>query len=143
VYDKIETITCEECDYKQILCFTWKIEKQWCISRASTTTGNQFIQFNTGYYWFISVNDINESLHIVKYMNNANEKSHYNIGSQFAPSQKDRFLRGPAKTVLESNETFRWIDLNTNNIQAIQRLDDAINDLKRQLEEANDEKRDK
>ncbi|CAG8608501.1 8047_t:CDS:2 [Dentiscutata erythropus] len=28
IYDKIETITCKECDYEQILCFTWKIEKQ-------------------------------------------------------------------------------------------------------------------
>ncbi|CAG8786230.1 886_t:CDS:2, partial [Dentiscutata erythropus] len=107
VYDKIETITCEECDYEQILCFTLKIEKQY-------------------------INDINESLRIVKYMNNADEKSYYNIGSQFAPSQRDGFLRELAGTVLESNETFRWIDLNTNNAQAIQRL-----------EEANDEKYDK
>ncbi|CAG8821932.1 28364_t:CDS:2, partial [Dentiscutata erythropus] len=74
VYNKIETIT------------------------SSTTTRNQVIQFNTGYYWFINVNDINESLRIVKYINDADEKSRYNIGSQFAPSQRDGFLRGPAGT---------------------------------------------
>ncbi|CAG8483021.1 9517_t:CDS:2 [Racocetra fulgida] len=143
VYDKIEEIECSKCDYKKILCFTWKIEKQWCLIRTSNIQGNQFIQFNTGFFWFVTALDINESLRYLKFISDKNERTRYNVGTMFAPSHDDGYMRGPCATVLEYNLTYRWIDLNQNSALAISRLGDQIADLKQKLDEQDEEQRKK
>ncbi|CAG8471580.1 9171_t:CDS:2 [Racocetra persica] len=83
-----------------------------------------------GFFWFITVLDTNESLRYLKYISDVDETSRYNLGAAFAPSHKDGHLRGLCATVLEFNQTYRWIDLNQNSALAITRLRDQIADLK-------------
>ncbi|CAG8805501.1 9682_t:CDS:2, partial [Racocetra persica] len=98
VYEKIEQIDCSECDYKKIACFTWPIEKQWYITQSSNIHETEFVQFNTGFFWFITVVDINESSRYLKYLSDREEESRYNLGSAFASSHVDGHLKGPYKT---------------------------------------------
>ncbi|CAG8838886.1 40655_t:CDS:2, partial [Gigaspora margarita] len=53
------------------------------------TTG--FVQFNTGFYWFVTVNNLNEPLRHLKYMSDENKSTRYAVGSEFKP---ERDLRG-------------------------------------------------
>ncbi|CAG8792564.1 13724_t:CDS:2, partial [Racocetra persica] len=71
------------------------IEKQWCITRISNVDGNAFVQFNTEFFWFITVLDINKSLRYLKYITDQDKESRYNLGTTFAPGQKEEFLREP------------------------------------------------
>jgi hypothetical protein len=137
VYEKIHEIPCSECDYEKTICDVWKIEKQWCITRANTGDGNSFVQFNTGYFWFITVNNLNEPLRYLNYMNEADETKRYPIGSEFAP-ESDTYLQGPPAVSLEFLFKYRWINLGVGNAQALQRSFDGlsreIQDLKRKFD---------
>ncbi|CAG8740130.1 30979_t:CDS:2, partial [Racocetra persica] len=88
-----------------------KIEKQWCLTYTNNAQRNAFVQFNTGFFWFITALDINESLRHLKYMSDEDERFRYNLGAAFAPSHTD----------------------------AITRLKDQINELNRKLEEDTEE----
>jgi hypothetical protein len=138
VYEKIHDVKCSECDYEMTLCDVWKIEKQWCITRENNVAGNTFVQFNTGYFWYISVNNLSEPLRFLNYMNETSEQSRYPIGNEFAP-EPDTFLIGPPAVNLELLNKYRWINLGINNAQALQRgfddLTDEIRNLKRKLDE--------
>ncbi|CAG8561987.1 25681_t:CDS:2 [Racocetra persica] len=72
-----------------------RIEKQLYITQQSNIQGSAFVQFNTGFFWFITVSDINESLRYLKYISDTDETSRYNLGAAFAPSRKDGHLRRP------------------------------------------------
>ncbi|CAG8824911.1 19681_t:CDS:2, partial [Gigaspora margarita] len=68
------------------------------------------------------------------------------VGLEFKPERDDRHLKGPCAIILESIQSFRWIDLNVNNAQAIRDLREEIRDLKRKLvkdREERDNKRNK
>jgi hypothetical protein len=137
VYDKQHEIKCSECDYETTICDIWKIEKQWCITHANDQEENSFVQFNTGYFWFISVNNLSEPLRYLTYMNETNENTRYPVGFQFA-SEADIYFRGPPAIILELLNKYRWINLGMNNAQALQRgFEDVtreLRDLKRKIE---------
>ncbi|CAG8853296.1 1990_t:CDS:2, partial [Gigaspora margarita] len=111
VYDQIHTIECSDYDSEQTICFRWQIEKQWCITQFSQDNTTGFVQFNTGFYWFVTVNNINEPLRHLKYMSDE--------------------MKVP---------DMQWIDLNVNNAQAIRDLGEEIRDLKRKLVEDREER---
>ena len=140
VYDQIHTIECSDYDSEQTICFRWQIEKQWCITQFSRDNTTGFVQFNTGFYWFVTVNNLNEPLRHLKYMSDENESTRYAVGSEFKPERDDGHLRGPCAVILESIQSFRWIDLNVNNAQAIRDLGEEIRDLKRKLDEDREER---
>ncbi|CAG8818264.1 31378_t:CDS:2, partial [Gigaspora margarita] len=129
VYDQIHTIECSDYDSEQTICFRWQIEKQWCITQFSRDNTTGFVQFNTGFYWFVTVNNLNEPLRHLKYMSDENESTRYAVGSEFKPERDDGHLRGPCA-----------IDLNVNNAQAIRDLGEEIRDLKKKLVEDKEER---
>jgi hypothetical protein len=137
VYEKIHEIQCSECDYETTLCDVWKIEKQWCITRSNADLPNVFVQFNTGYFWLITANNLNESLRYLTYMNEADETKRYPIGTEYAP-EADTYLQGPPAVELEFLFKYRWINLGVGNAQALQRSFDGlsreIQDLKRKFD---------
>ncbi|CAG8754621.1 11363_t:CDS:2, partial [Gigaspora margarita] len=92
------------------------------------------------FYWFVTVNNLNEPLRHLKYISDKNESTRYAVGSEFKPEKNDGHLRGPCTIILESIQLFRWIDLNINNAQAIRDLEEEIRDLKRKLVEDREER---
>ena len=73
-------------------------------------------------------------------MSDENESTRYAVGSEFKPERDDGHLRGPCAVILESIQSFRWIDLNVNNAQAIRDLGEEIKNLKRKLDEDREER---
>ncbi|CAG8695369.1 35738_t:CDS:2, partial [Racocetra persica] len=73
------------------------------ISQAQVPNNNRnvFVQFNTGFFWFITALDINESLRYLKYMFNLDERSRYNLDTVFAPGHKAIYL----KDLIQLNNT--------------------------------------
>lgn len=121
---------CQECDYRQELCFIWNIDKNWCINN----TGNdrdRFVQFQVGFYWFVMVNDLDDPLRYLKYANDTREDTRHLVGMSFNPS-KPAHLRGPPGVLLESVEKTRWLDLMSSNPFAVL---DRMEMLMRQYEE--------
>ncbi|KAF0431395.1 hypothetical protein F8M41_005407 [Gigaspora margarita] len=79
------------------LPITTQIEKQWCITQFSRDNTTGFVQFNTGFYWFVTVNNLNEPLRHLKYISDENESIRYAVSSEFKPKRDDGHLRGPYK----------------------------------------------
>ncbi|KAF0370531.1 hypothetical protein F8M41_013231 [Gigaspora margarita] len=86
------------------------------------------------------INNLNEPLRHLKYISDENESTRYAVGSEFKPERDDGHLREPCAIILESIQSFRWIDLNVNNAQAIRDLGEEIRDLKRKLDENREER---
>ncbi|CAG8722482.1 5963_t:CDS:1, partial [Dentiscutata heterogama] len=102
------------CNFEQTICFSWKIEKQWCIAYLSNNVP-VFVQFNTGFFWFILAINIFEPLRYLKYISDEDKLSCYNIEIIFGPSRDKGFFRGLARIIFKLIQAFRYIDLNTNN----------------------------
>ncbi|KAF0559872.1 hypothetical protein F8M41_004386 [Gigaspora margarita] len=47
----------------------------------------QFVQFNTGFYWFVTVNNFNKHLRRLKYISNENKSTRYAVGPEFKPER--------------------------------------------------------
>ncbi|CAG8636923.1 634_t:CDS:1, partial [Acaulospora colombiana] len=78
--------------------------------------GNRYIRFTTGYYYYIQVNDLDETYRILRYKNYSDEIQRYSIDHE---CDTDSYLRGSPGIVLETITVTRYIDLNSTNPQAI------------------------
>ncbi|KAF0388279.1 hypothetical protein F8M41_011068 [Gigaspora margarita] len=91
-----------------------QIEKQWCITQFSQNNTTGFIQFNTGFYWFVTVNNLNKPLRHLKYMSNENESTRYAVGPKFKP-ESDNDKPKPTPPIPPSEDNNKPNNNNENN----------------------------